>query len=101
MHKLLNGKQPDSFDNFFKKTPNFNGDTNRRGFCYAVDKLKNELVGRFPTASLPRAWNLLEQEIKLLDSHSTFKKTVHSNLINHYSTVVNYNYLLCPDCRQS
>jgi len=101
MHKLLNCKQPESFDNFFAKPPNFNGDTNRRGFCYAVDRLKNNFNGRFPTASLPRAWNLLEQRVKLLDSHFTFKKSVYFNIIDHYSSTVDCNYPLCPDCRHN
>ena len=98
MHKLLNLKQPDSFEEFFKKMPNFNTDRMRQGFCYAVDKLKNNLVGRFPTATLPRTWNQLDQDIKLIDSHTTFKKEIHESLINQYPDSVNCKYRLCPDC---
>ena len=68
MHKLTCGKQPSSFDNFFQKSPNF--DSNRRIYSYTVDKLKNLLVGRFPTATLPRSWNGLSQETKIIDHHS-------------------------------
>ena len=76
MHKLLINKQPKSFCDFFKKTPNFElptvedtvGDTilniARRSYVYMVDKLKNVSVGRLPTATLPRAWNSLSEEFK-------------------------------------
>ena len=50
MHKLFLGKQPDSFIDFFKKTNNFDSDTNRNKYCFVVDKLKNDNVGRLPTA---------------------------------------------------
>ena len=98
MHNLLNCKQPDSFDNFFRKTPNFNSDTNRRGFCYAVDKLKNKTVERFPTATLPRTWNLIDQSKKLIDSHSVFKKDVYASLKDEYPISVNCHNKSCPDC---
>ena len=97
MHKLLNGKQPDSFDNFFIKAPNFESDTNRRCFCYVVDLLKNKTVGRFPTATLPRTWNSIDQSLKLVDSHSVFKKDIYYSLIDQYPTSVNCRNKSCPD----
>ena len=45
MHKLINGKQPSSFDDFFKKGPNFESGTRKMAFCYLVDKLKNKGAG--------------------------------------------------------
>ena len=99
MHKLLNGKQPDSFENFFKKAPNFESDTNRRAFCYQVDKLKNDGVGRFPTAALPRSWISVDMGTKLISSLSTFKKSIYSSYVDKYSTNPQCQYVSCPDCR--
>ena len=97
MHKLLNEKQSDSFHNFFKKPANFNGDTNRRAFCYYLDKLKNVSLSKFPSASLPRAWNDLDQNTKILESHSKFKKTVYENLIDKYASHIHCHSPSCPD----
>ena len=98
MHKFLNEKQPDSFDNFFKKSANFNGDTNRRAFCYYLDKLKYKSLSKFPSASLPRAWNNLDQNIKILESYSKFKKIVYENLVDNYSSHITCRSPSCPDC---
>ena len=101
MHKLLLKKQPKSFCDFFQKTPNFDlpsTDLIRRRYIYMVDKLKNESVGRLPTATLPRAWNSLTENFKLTDSHSSFKKSVYNSLIDKYPISVKCNNFGCPDC---
>ena len=101
MHKLLLKKQPKSFCDFFKKTPNFDRplpDIVRRRFIYEVDKLKNESVGRLPTATLPRAWNSLSEDLKLIVSHSSFKKSLYNSLIDKYPTSIKCFDFSCPDC---
>ena len=110
MHKLLLNKQPRSFCDFFKKTPNFDlpivedtmGDIilnfPRRRYIYKVDSLKNKLVGRLPTATLPRAWNTLTENLKQTDSHSSFKKSVYNSLIDKYPLSVKCYDFSCPDC---
>ena len=101
MHKLLLGKQPGSFCDFFKKTPNFDlppTELIRRRYVYVVDKLKNNSVGRFPTTTLPRAWNLLSDDFKLTDSHSSFKKSVYNSLIDKYPPSIKCYSVSCPDC---
>ena len=72
MHKYFLGKQPNSFENFFIKAPNFDKDTNKRKFCYVLDKLKNEGCGRFPSAVFPRAWNSIGTDTKAIKSHKSF-----------------------------
>ena len=98
MHKLFLGKQPGSFVDFFKKPPRFDSDTNRWKYCYSVDKLKNALVGRFPSAVLPRLWNMVDTETKILKSHSSFKKVIHESFLDLYVPNVKCRERLCPDC---
>ena len=98
MYKLLNDKQPDSFDNFFKRAPNFESDTNRRAFCYSVDKLKNDSVGRFPTATLPRTWNSIDMGRKMISTLKSFKKSVSFDIIDSYVEIIKCHNGFCPDC---
>ena len=98
MHKLINEKQPESFSNFLQKPPNYNSDNNRRAFCFCVDILKNKHVGRLPTAVLPRAWNPVDQDLKLIDSHTTFKKSIYCQLIDKYPISVNCRDHSCTQC---
>ena len=99
MYKLLNGKQPESFEFFFKKTPNFESDKNLRGFWYKVYKLKNQGIGKFPTAALPRSWNAIDQGLKLSSTLKSFKKDTYSSYIDKYKSNVKCHYRACPDCR--
>ena len=98
MHKLFLGKQPESFTDFLRKPANFDSNTNRRKFCYTVDKLKNDMVGRFPTAVLPRTWNSLETDNKDITSHSSFKKFIYESFTEAYTDVVKCRNKICPDC---
>ena len=99
MYKLLNGKQPDSFEHFFNKAPIFESDTNRRAFCYQEDKLKNEGIGRFPTAALPRSWNSNDMETKIISSLKTFKKSTYFLYLDKYNGNIQCWNLSCPDCQ--
>ena len=98
MHKYFLGKQPNSFENFFKKPVNFESEINRNKFCYALDKLKNNGVGRFPSAVFPRAWNNIDTDSKIIKSHKSFKKFIYQSFIDSYIPVVKCKDRLCPDC---
>ena len=94
MHKFVNEKQPPSFGSVFKRTNNFDSNSNRRSLSYSIDKLKNKLMERLPSATLPRAWNPLDTKYKFLESHSVFKKTIYvrpKNAALRVEKISNYN----------
>lgn len=97
MHKLFLGKQPESFIDFLKKPDNFES-SYRRKYCFEVDKLKNDNVGRFPTAVLPRAWNALDSVTKCIKSHKSFKKFIYGSFTETYSNNIKCREKSCPDC---
>ena len=93
--KLKNGKTSiEKYRSFYRPVTDFV----RRRYIYDVDQLKNEFVGRFPTATLPRAWNSLSEDLKLIDSHSSFKKSLYNSLIDKYPTSIKCFDFSCPDC---
>ena len=76
MHLFYHGKLPTCVFNMFQKS--ISTRTNN-----IVTKLckKSSL---HPTHFLPKSWNSLENDFKILDSKSSFKNSLYSNCILSY-----------------
>ena len=94
MHKWINGKSPISFKNTFTTLPNPN-----RTNSLQLEKYKNNFLLQFPSHFLPKLWNLNPVDLKLTESHKTFKKLLKEVIVSKYSTHVKCNSVTCPDCR--
>ena len=94
MHKFINEKVPRSFKNTFTLLP-----TTNRTNSFQVEKVKNSFLHQFPTYFLPNLWNSNLLDLKLIESHSVFKKSLKEILISNYSDHVRCYSPTCPDCR--
>ena len=94
IHKWINGKSPISFKNTFTSLPLPN-----RTNSLQLEKIKNDSLLHFPTDFLPKLWNKNSIDLKLIQSHKVFKKSLKETLILKYSPRVKCKSLTCPDCR--
>jgi len=78
MHSFYHGRLPPCFSNMFQKS--ISTRTNN-----IVTKLcKKSSLHKFPAHFLPKLWNSLENDFKILESKSSFKNSLYSNYILSY-----------------
>ena len=94
MHKLVLGKQPDSFQTMF--TP-LDGANRTKKFLTSISK--NNFISQFPTIFLPKIWNANSLELKNIPKHKSFKTDLQNFFISQYNTHVNCHDPMCPDCK--
>ena len=79
IHKFFLNRLPDSFKN--KYLPFF---IPNRTNSLQVSKPKNDFLKQLPAYFLPLVWNKNSPESKLLESHTTFKKSIYEEFISNY-----------------
>ena len=94
MHKLVLGKQPDSFQTMF--TP-LDGANRTKKFLTSISK--NNFISQFPTIFLPKIWKANSLELKNIPKHKSFKTDLQNFFISQYNTHVNCHDPMCPDCK--
>ena len=97
MHKILNNKQPDSFQGMFSILPGTGLGSRTNNFL--LDKLKNAGMSLFPAATLPRIWNSLSPDLKHTVSRNSFENKLSKSLIDTYPSTVHCHDNHCPDCK--
>ena len=92
MHKLILGRQPSSFDHMFSRT---HGDRTKN---FILEKINLPFLYQFPTATLPRIWNIINLKTKKIPYHTTFKDSLYASLASNYPVHVRCRNRGCPDC---
>ena len=94
MHKIVLGKQPDSFTDMFTS---FSGPNRTKNFHTA--KPKNKFLHQFPSFFMPQIWNANSMSIKNIISHDSLKNNVYNAMVQAYNSNVRCREPGCPDCR--
>ena len=99
MYAFINKNLPDSFKNMFKLLSEDNirfTRNNNNNFC--VTEPLNGTLARFPSVSLPNAWNDLPKYLQDITSKSMFKNNIKEFFIHQYKEHVLCSDIACIDC---
>ena len=94
IHKYMNAKLPDSFENVFTPLTGSN-----RTNSLQVDITKSKSLSSFPTDFLPKVWNANSLHLKNITSLNSFKNNLKQSILSSYSAAVKCNSPTCPDCK--
>ena len=93
MHKYVEGKLPESFDDMFTPIPPPN-----RTNGLILEKYNSKFLSQFPKYFLPKQWNDNSLFLKLTEKHNKFKKELNKELLKPYMPHVRCYDVMCLDC---
>jgi len=59
---------------------------------------RTDQLSRFPLFHLPKLWNALPEELKIIRHKQTFSTKLKKHLLSQLSTTITCSRLFCPSC---
>ena len=94
MHKYINNKLPESFQDFFTPFSNPN-----RTHSFQTSLAKKKFLENFPTFFLPVIWNSNSLGLKSTINLGSFKNNLKQLMLGAYPHAIKCNSAFCPDCK--